>query len=357
MTKFYIVNLNELTSIAKCSSKVTFAIILPMWKASSSAWEKISGNVQSILELCFKSSVIDVYSLQSRGSDDVEDLCVDELGFFDLPIIIGLEPRSAKVVYKSLLEDSLATGSLVYFLKRLPSQRILEPLSLTDIIRTFFSNPELSLGTIFLSGDRSSVGKSSISYGILSSLLYYGVPPDRLAYIKPVTQCEAEQLVTRYCREVGIATEAVSPVVFYKGFTRAFLQGNTDNASILISQVVGSVSMIGQGKTLVVVDGVGYPSVGSICNISNAHVAQALSSPVLLVGKSGVGDAIDSHNINSTYFQSFGVTVLGAVFNKFPLEGFYNIDSCRESISSYFEQFKRDQAVYGYLPQVEVDVG
>jgi AAA domain len=56
----------------------------------------------------------------------------------------------------------------------------------------------------------------------------------------------------------------------------------------------------------VIVDGVGYPSVGSICDLSNAHLAQALGAPVLLVGKSGVGDAVDSFNINTRFFESYG---------------------------------------------------
>lgn len=59
-----------------------------------------------------------------------------------------------------------------------------------------------------------------------------------------------------------------------------------------------------------IVDGVGYPSVGSICELSNAHVAQSLGAPVLLVGKSGVGDAVDSFNINTRYFESYGTYVL-----------------------------------------------
>ena len=53
-------------------------------------------------------------------------------------------------------------------------------------------------------------------------------------------------------------------------------------------------------------DGVGYPSVGSICNLSNAHIAKALDCPVLLVGKAGVGDAVDSFNMNARFFESYG---------------------------------------------------
>jgi AAA domain len=67
-----------------------------------------------------------------------------------------------------------------------------------------------------------------------------------------------------------------------------------------------SIVTISIGKRVVIVDGVGYPSVGSICNLSNAHIAQALGSPVLLIGKPGVGDAVDSFNINAKYFESYG---------------------------------------------------
>jgi hypothetical protein len=65
----------------------------------------------------------------------------------------------------------------------------------------------------------------------------------------------------------------------------------------------------------------GYPAVGSICSISNAHVASALGVPVILIGKSGVGDAVDSFNLNATYFRAHGVPVLGAIFNKFQTTG------------------------------------
>jgi len=58
------------------------------------------------------------------------------------------------------------------------------------------------------------------------------------------------------------------------------------------------VENVSRGKAFTLIDGVGYPSVGSICGISNAHVAQRLGVPVLLVGKSGVGDAVDAHNLN-----------------------------------------------------------
>ena len=172
---------------------------------------------------------------------------------------------------------------------------------------------------VFVSGDRSSVGKSTCCLYLLASLIFKGVKPCDLAYIKPITQCEAEQPVVRYCSKMGIANRGigetalflvvfflyfglyVGPVVFYKGFTRAFLDGNTESSEELLQSVVESVEEIERNKRIVIIDGVGYPAVGSICGISNADAARALNAPVLLVGKSGVGDAVDSFNINARY--------------------------------------------------------
>ena len=83
-----------------------------------------------------------------------------------------------------------------------------------------------------------------------------GVPPDCLAYIKPVTQCEARQPVTDLCERLGIRHESIGPVVFYKGFTRAFLAGETPDAHALLAEARVAVASIGAGKRLTIVDGV-----------------------------------------------------------------------------------------------------
>lgn len=164
------------------------------------------------------------------------------------------------------------------------------------------------IGAIYVSGDRASVGKSTICLSLLASLCskkYYNVLPDEIAYIKPITQCEEETEVTRFCQSMGIECIPIGPVVFYRGFTRAFLRGETDSTVAYLAQIRSLIDGLMSTKRLVIVDGVGYPSVGSICGLSNSDVChsvvtghQNLPLPVLLVGKPGIGDAIDSYNIN-----------------------------------------------------------
>jgi len=265
---------------------------------------------------------------------------------------------------------------------------------------------------IFIAGDRSQVGKSSICMGILGALLLlpnntnntnttskkkkFKYAPNDLAYIKPATQCEATQLVEEFCQSKGIAScVPVGPIVYYKGFTRAFLKGTTSETSQdLLQKASVAVDELAKHKKVIVIDGVGYPAVGSITGTDNASVAIACGTPVvslpelrelsdgtptttatqatpatkatattttipripvpvLLVGKSGVGDAIDSFNINATYFAHRNIPVLGAIFNKFNVDGFYSLDNCREAIEMYFDKFQCDKKAFGFLPIME----
>lgn len=67
------------------------------------------------------------------------------------------------------------------------------------------------------------VGKTSVCLGILGNLVRLGYPCESLAYIKPATQNENTQLIQVYCERMGITCEPIGPIVYYRGFTRAFL--------------------------------------------------------------------------------------------------------------------------------------
>jgi len=209
---------------------------------------------------------------------------------------------------------------------------------------------------LFIAGDRASVGKTSTCLGILAKILSEGIyQAHEIAYIKPATQNEKPQPVTRFCEAVGIEAVGVGPIVFYKGFTRAFLDGEVEGgASGLLASAALAVDELGKNKRLVVVDGVGYPAVGSICGVSNADIAEAIGAAVLLVGKSGVGDAVDSFNLNAAYFEKRSIPVIGGIFNKLDTQGYYSLENCAAAVGSYFRQFRPLQSIYGFVPKVDV---
>ena len=209
---------------------------------------------------------------------------------------------------------------------------------------------------IFVAGDRANVGKTSVCLGLLGSLVAMGYDPSSIAYIKPATQDESKQLLQIYCEKVGIQCVPIGPIVFYKGFTRAFLAGEAESSVEMLNKVTAAVKELVVGKRVVIIDGVGYPAVGSICGVDNASVALACGYSedralgVILVGPSGVGHAVDSFNLNSNYFDAKRVPVMGAIFNKLSLDGYYSLESCRDQVSSYFQQYQSGRTAFGFLP-------
>ena len=286
---------------------------------------------------------------------DAEDYVLDILGSNSLPLLVKYCYNDQRPVQVVTGTSAIVNQVNIYNFLEL-NINVYNPgmaSSKIQFIQEVFSS-QGGVGVVFIAGDKSSVGKSTTCLCLLSSLIKLGISTHDIAYIKPVTQCEEEQPITRFCNRLGIACEAIGPVVFYKGFTRAFLAGETETSSELLAKSCDAVKSIGRGKKLVVIDGVGYPAVGSICGLSNAEVAAASNAPVLIIGKSGVGDAVDSYNLNASFFELKGLKVLGGIFNKFALEGFYNLDACRMSITSYFEQYRTEQYPYGFMPTLNI---
>jgi len=83
---------------------------------------------------------------------------------------------------------------------------------------------------------------------------------------------------------------------------RSFLNGEQGTSEQIQSRIATEIDRLSACRRLVLIDGVGFPSVGSVCGVDNVDVAIAASAPVILIGKSGVGGAIDSFNLNAAYF-------------------------------------------------------
>ena len=208
---------------------------------------------------------------------------------------------------------------------------------------------------LFVSGAQSTVGKSTLCMALLGSLLNSGIyTASDLAYIKPTTQCEDVQVVSKWCHKVGIEQRGIGPVVFYKGLTTDFVLGKVDDTTDqMIDRIKTAVEKIEIGKQLVLIDGIGYPSVGSVLGISNGDVAQALNAPVLIVGRcnGSFGDAVDNMNLNLTWFSTFKVSVVGIIFNKLPTS---KIKDLEPVLRLYYEKKRMIQInVFGIIPVLE----
>jgi dethiobiotin synthetase len=178
---------------------------------------------------------------------------------------------------------------------------------------------------LFVMGAESGAGKSTLCLGILAQLLASGLTPSQVAYIKPVTQCIAKQAVALFCEHTKIPCIDIGNLVFRKGFSRDFIDGLTKCSEGLMADVLDSIHCIGKDKDVVIIDGVGDPSVGSVVGVSNVDVALSLSCHVLFVGKPGIGAAIDNTVLCVSFMQYKGLNNIGIIYNKIPLSDLIEI--------------------------------
>jgi len=174
-------------------------------------------------------------------------------------------------------------------------------------------------------GSGSGAGKSTVCLGILAQLLVSGVAPNQLAYIKPVTQCIAQQTVARFCAQTKIAYIDIGSLVFKTGFSKDYIDGLTKHSDELLADVLALILGIGKDKSVVIVDGVGDPSVGSVVGVSNVDVALSLPCSVIFVGKPGIGAAIDNTVLCVSFMQYKGLSNIGIIYNKIPLSALVEI--------------------------------
>ncbi|NOQ16243.1 MAG: AAA family ATPase [Methyloprofundus sp.] len=169
---------------------------------------------------------------------------------------------------------------------------------------------------LYIMGSASGVGKTMICEGLLSQLLVNGYQPEQLAYIKPMTQCIDKQAVTIFCENEHIAHCSIGSLVFKKGFTKEFIEGRGKNSVLLLQDILAKIAMISEHKAIVIVDGIGGVSTGSVVGVSNADIARSLAAPVLLIGQPGIGSAIDDTLLAMNFLQQQGIQNIALVYNK-----------------------------------------
>jgi len=193
-----------------------------------------------------------------------------------------------------------------------------------------------------------------VCMSILHTLMHkYDISASQLAYIKPATQCTATQGIWKFCHAHGIECCGIGSLIFYSGLTaeRQETESVEQAERELLDAIEAKIAELSMGKRFVIIDGVGYPSVGSVVGASNAAIAAHMNAPVLLVGKDGLGDAVDTFNLNRCYFETHHVKVLGCIFNRV-----LDIPYSKKYVGLYLSRHKLPHKAYGYLPKIEHNV-
>ncbi len=189
---------------------------------------------------------------------------------------------------------------------------------------------------IYIAATSKDAGKSTLSFALLEKLTQMN---QKVGFMKPVGQRWLESKWGKVEEDVILMKEIfdfqefpsdMNPIVVKRGFTEDYLSKVIKPD--LSTKIIEGYKRVARNKDYVVIEGTGHAGVGSVIDKSNAEVAKLLNSKVILVGKGGIGSAIDRLELNRKFFESHGVEVIGVILNKVHIE---KIDKIKRNIQRY----------------------
>jgi BioD-like phosphotransacetylase family protein len=184
------------------------------------------------------------------------------------------------------------------------------------------SAPTLNTTTprIFIAATRQNEGKTTTSLGLLAALQQFY---PRIGYIKPVGQrfveieeqkIDEDTVLMDQVYRLNCPLVDMSPIAVEPDFTRKYLQSS--NNDVLVKKIVRAFDRVAWEKDFVLCEGSGHAGVGSVFDLSNAHVAKIMGAKVVIVSQGGIGKPIDEVYLNQAVFDREGVEIIGVILNK-----------------------------------------
>ncbi|MEM9444767.1 MAG: AAA family ATPase [Verrucomicrobiota bacterium] len=173
---------------------------------------------------------------------------------------------------------------------------------------------------IYIAATRQDVGKTTTSIGLVGALKKRLT---RIGYIKPVGQrfveidghkVDEDSVLIGQTYAVELPIQAMSPIAIGPGVTKHYIDGHIgDNMDEKVQEAFCRVAW---EHDFVVIEGTGHAGVGSVLDLSNAHVAKILESKVVIVCPAGIGRSVDEIELNAALFEKHDVEVAGVIVNK-----------------------------------------
>ncbi len=173
---------------------------------------------------------------------------------------------------------------------------------------------------IFIAATRQNDGKTTLSLGLMAILKKRF---RRIGFIKPIGQrylveqgynIDEDSYLIEEIFGIKANLKDMSPIAIEKGFTQRYIKN--PNKKPLEKQVKDSFKKIAQDSDIVVIEGTGHAGVGSVFDMSNAHVAKMLGAKVVIISEAGIGRPIDEIMLSIPLFEKVGVDVVGVIINK-----------------------------------------
>lgn len=206
---------------------------------------------------------------------------------------------------------------------------------------------------IFIAATGRNVGKTSISLGLINSLLKKG---HKVGYIKPISQRYSIIGENKIPEDVLLMSKNfvlqgdlkdMGPFIVEKEQTSKYITGKLKSPR---NRILKAFKNIEKKSDIVIIEGTGHGGVGSVFNLSNARIAKLLNAPVLIIGEGGVGSTIDRIALNYSLFASCGCRILGVIINKIKMEKY-------EKISNLLKEglrLQNDLDIFGFIPHKSI---
>jgi len=202
---------------------------------------------------------------------------------------------------------------------------------------------------IFIAATGTNIGKTSISLGLINSLLKKGY---KVGYLKPIAQryknfgedkISEDVLLMKNNFALQGNLKDMSPFIVEREQTSKYILGKIISPEY---KILKAYKKIEKKSDVVIIEGTGHAGVGSVFNLSNAHIARLLDAPVLIIDKGGIGSTIDRTMLNYSLFESQGCRVLGVIINKVKEEKYQKInDLLKKGFMSH-----DNLEIFGFIP-------
>ncbi len=196
---------------------------------------------------------------------------------------------------------------------------------------------------VFIAATGMNSGKTTTS---LSLIHMARQTYDRVAFVKPIGPkpmeyhgIVADKDAVVIARHFGLAEdlELMSPFVLQPGDTRRILDGEISRAEIA-RKMFAAIAELDARNDFLVIEGAGHTGVGTLFGCNNARIARETGAPVLMVTGGGLGNVVDSAQINLALFQKERTEVKAILVNKI-------IPEKRERTLNYLDRAFADEGI------------
>lgn len=174
---------------------------------------------------------------------------------------------------------------------------------------------------IFVAATGQHSGKTTTSL----SLMYCALKQyKRVGFIKPIGPKLAKYKGRDMDMDAALMAEVygldedleyMSPVTLFPQTTREVLDGKISIKS-LEDKMMNAVEELEKKCDFLIIEGAGHSGVGSVIGLSNARVAKMVDAPVLMIAGGGIGNVVDSVQLNLALYKNEGADVRLVLINK-----------------------------------------